>query len=92
MCLNILQHKPFTQKHNQSNPPLPLCVLPTALHGVTVTGDVIKGLPQELLRLWGGPCVIDGYHVSPCQPLFIALRLEFLHKYVHGNLHHVFTA
>lgn len=40
-----------------NDPPPPLSVLPTTLHGVivTVAGEVIKGLPQELLSFWGGP-------------------------------------
>lgn len=96
VCQNLSQQVPFKQTHMCmcNYPPLSLSVLPTALCGVaiTVAGGVIKGFPQKLLRLWGWPWVINRCHVSPCQPLFIALWLEFLHKDIHGNLYHVFTA
>lgn len=77
-----------------SNVPSPLTILPTALCRATVAvaGDVIERVSQELPSLRGGPRVIDGYHISPCQPLFITFRLEFPHKHIHGNLYHVFTA
>lgn len=40
-----------------SDSPLPLSILSTALCGIVVivAGDIIEGFPQELLSLWGGP-------------------------------------
>ncbi len=77
-----------------SDSPLPLSILSTALCGifVIVAGDIIEGFPQELLSLWGGSWVINRCHISPCQPRFITIWLEFSHKHIHGNLHHIFTA
>lgn len=95
-------YKPFKQNHIHtrallfavSDPPPSLSILPIDLCTATVTvaDDVTERVPQELPSLRGGPRMVDGYHTSPCQPLFITFWLELPHKHIHGNLHHVFTA